>query len=195
MEQVKLEAGQLDGGVGNSDDAAFHVHAEAARARNDRGWFGVVVLCAAQNGLDARHQFADTERLDDVIVRAEFEADDAVNLLAARRNHDDRHVAGLAEFAAHVEAVHFGDHQVEQDQVGLEFPREAQGRAPIRGDLHIVQRLAEVVCQQIGDRGLVIHDEDAMCHARRITWNCGRRVSGGGRGALQDRRFLFWVSG
>jgi hypothetical protein len=40
-------------------------------------------------------------------------------------------------------------------------------------------RFAQVISQQIGDRRLIVHDQDALGHARRITRFCGRMVSGG----------------
>jgi hypothetical protein len=44
---------------------------------------------AAQDGLDARHQLAGIERLGQVVIGAELEADDLVDVLAAGRQHDD----------------------------------------------------------------------------------------------------------
>ena len=70
------------------------------------------------------------ERLDDVVVGAELEPDDAVGLGAARGQHHDRHVAVAAQLAAHVAPVAVGQRQVEQHEVGLELARAA--RAPPR---------------------------------------------------------------
>src|SRR4051812_17917480 len=44
---------------------------------------------AAQNRFDTRHQFQETERLGNVIIRPRAESDDFVYLLPARREHDD----------------------------------------------------------------------------------------------------------
>ena len=73
---------------------------------------------AAQVGLDARQQLRHLERLGDVVVGAELEADDLVDHLAARGEHDHRRLdAALAQLAADVEAAHARQHQVEQQQV------------------------------------------------------------------------------
>ena len=48
---------------------------------------------AAQHRADARDDLRGRERLDDVVVGADLEADDAVGLGPARGEHDDRHVA------------------------------------------------------------------------------------------------------
>ena len=60
---------------------------------------------APQNGADAGRQFARIERLGQVIVGAEFEADDAVHILAARGEHQDRHLALLPQPAQDLEAI------------------------------------------------------------------------------------------
>ena len=74
-----------------------------------------------------RDELARRERLDDVVVGAELETDDAVDLLAARREHDDRNVGRLADLPGEVSAVAVGEHHVEQHEVGL-FARRP--RAP-----------------------------------------------------------------
>jgi hypothetical protein len=56
----------------------------------------------------------ETAQGDDVVVCAELEADDAVGLLAARRQHDDRHLRGAAKLSADVEARAVRQHHVEE---------------------------------------------------------------------------------
>jgi hypothetical protein len=73
---------------------------------------------AAGDGADPRHQLAQPERLDDVVVGAELEQDHPVDLLAARRHHDDRHVAACPQPLAHHVALEVGETEVEQHQVG-----------------------------------------------------------------------------
>ncbi|MCK7526841.1 MAG: hypothetical protein MZV64_59205 [Ignavibacteriales bacterium] len=46
---------------------------------------------------DTAHQLLRAERLDHVIVRAHFEPGDAVDLLAARCQHDDRHIGTVTQ--------------------------------------------------------------------------------------------------
>jgi hypothetical protein len=73
---------------------------------------------AAKDGLYARKEFADGEGLGDVIVGAEFEAHDFIDLLATRGEHDDgnRRAFGL-ELLANVQAAHARHHHVENDEV------------------------------------------------------------------------------
>ena len=72
-----------------------------------------------RDGPDAGDQLAQAERLDDVVVRPELETDDAVDLLAAGRDDDDRHLGACAQLATDGEAVHVREPEVEQHDVGL----------------------------------------------------------------------------
>ena len=72
----------------------------------------------AQHRVDARDELARIERLGQVVVGAHLEADDAVDVLALGRQHDDRHgLAGAAQAPADGQPVLAGQHQVEHDQV------------------------------------------------------------------------------
>lgn len=62
-------------------------------------------------------QLAEAERLHEVVVRAEFEEEHAVELVAASRQHDDRNLRTLANLPAHVFAVEVGESEVEEDEV------------------------------------------------------------------------------
>ena len=94
-------------------------------------------LRPARHRADAGEQLAEAERLHDVVVGAELEPDDAVDLVAARRDDDDRHVRRGAEPAAHLEAVDVRQPEVEQHDVvvlrrraRLRPSRRARPRAP-----------------------------------------------------------------
>ena len=74
---------------------------------------------APQQHLDARHQLAHRERLAQVVVGADLEAEHAVELLLARRHEDDRQRLGpRAQPAAQFEAVHPRQADVEDHEVG-----------------------------------------------------------------------------
>ena len=79
---------------------------------------GEVAVRAAQQRLDPAHQLAQAERLGQVVVGAELEADDLVDLVVARRQDQDRHLgAGGADAAQHLEAVDAGQADVEDHEV------------------------------------------------------------------------------
>ena len=74
--------------------------------------------------MHAAHELARGEGLGDVVVGAELEAEDAVDLVAARGEHDDRDVRGGAQVLAMSSPDLPGQHHVEDDEVGLDL-REA----------------------------------------------------------------------
>lgn len=77
-------------------------------------------LHPAQDGAYAGLDDRGAGGLDDVVVRARVQADDDVQAVAEGGQHDDRHLAGLADAEAYLDAVHGGQHQIEQQEIGAE---------------------------------------------------------------------------
>ena len=92
-----------------------------------------------QHRLDAGQQFPGGERLDDIIVRAHFQAADAVVLGAAGREDDDREgSAGSCAVRSALPGRPLGQQQVEQDQVDAEPDRLLQSLYAVGGLGHFV---------------------------------------------------------
>ena len=121
---------------------------------------------AAQDGLQPRHQLARLEGLGQVVVGAELQADDAVHDLAARGEHDDRQVALLADGAAQLEAVHLGQHHVEDG--GVEAALRAAAPGPALGRVALLQLHVEAlqVGRQRRRQQLVVVDQQDAVHGR-----------------------------
>jgi hypothetical protein len=123
-------------------------------------------------------------------VAVELEAHDAVHLVAARRDDDDRHVARLGahlKAPADLGALHVGQHQVEQDAVGPAVAREAQAVFAARREEDLVPCVLEVVIEDLEQRGLVFDDQDP-CHRRPVysppvteRWSGRCRIAGRSR--------------
>ncbi len=79
-----------------------------------------------------------TGGLDDVVVGAGLQSHDHVEVVAARGEHDDRQLAGLADAAAHLDAVHPRQHEVEQDEFGPELRQRGQSRLARPDGPHLV---------------------------------------------------------
>jgi hypothetical protein len=75
-------------------------------------------IAAAEHGAHTRREFAGRERLGDVVIGSEFEADDPIGLLAARCQHDHWKVAARSDPPAQRQSVSAGQHHVEHDEVG-----------------------------------------------------------------------------
>src|SRR5438105_3636361 len=93
----------IDAQVANGEDAALI-----------GGWLvlahgiGGVLLAAPELRTDARTQLFPTEGLGDVVVGADLKPHHLVGLLAARRQHQDRHARRLGpgtQLAADIEAI------------------------------------------------------------------------------------------
>ena len=86
---------------------------------------------AAQDGADAGNHLARAERLGNVIVAAEFEADDAVDLVGTGGQEQDRDVGLPAQTAADVETADIGQADIEDDQIVVCLrPSSASASAP-----------------------------------------------------------------
>jgi hypothetical protein len=133
------------------------------------GGRGGVAAAAAEDGLDAQQQLAHAEWLGDVVVGAELEADDAVDLVAARADHDHGDAAGALahpQVAADLGAGHVGQHPVEEDEVRrTALAEEAhRGRAVLARPERGVTLALEAVAQGLDQVLLVIDEEDRAGH-------------------------------
>ena len=118
---------------------------------------------AAQHRLDARHDLARAEGLDDVIVRAQLEPDDAVDLLALCGEHQDGELRALADLAAHLDAGHLGHHDVEHAQHDLR--RDGGKRLLAVVCVHGLKPLRlEIDAKRLMDDLVVVRDQDLLCH-------------------------------
>jgi hypothetical protein len=78
---------------------------------------------ASHDRLDAGRELPGGERLDHVVIRAELQAEDAVDLLAHRDQHHDGDVGGAPDLASEVTPVTVREHDVEQDEIGRLAPK------------------------------------------------------------------------
>src|SRR4051794_8304038 len=115
---------------------------------------------AAQDRPDARHELARVERLREVVVRADLEADDLVDVLVACGQHEDRHVGALANPLADLDAVDVREHQVEDDQRGRLRRHLRERLAAGRRRLDGVAGVLQVERDEGRDRALVLDDQD-----------------------------------
>ena len=68
--------------------------------------------------MDAGQQFSRIERLAQIVIGADLQANDAVHVLAFGSQHDDGSaVVGRAQAPADRQAILAGQHQVQYDQV------------------------------------------------------------------------------
>src|SRR5688572_396821 len=117
---------------------------------------------AAENTLDPRDELTRVEGLGQVVVGADLEPDDLVDVLVAGGEHQDRHVRGLAHAAADLDPVDVRQHQVEDDQGGRLGGDVRQPSAAGRDRADVVAGVLQVQGHEGGDRGFVLHDQDRL---------------------------------
>ena len=116
-----------------------------------------------QDGTDAGHELARTERLGDVIVRSELESQHPIHLGRPGRQHDDRDAAErvvLAELPADLEPVGSRQHEVEHDQRRSFGGGHGDGALTALGLAHGVALLREVEPHELANIRLVVDHED-----------------------------------
>jgi len=113
---------------------------------------------SSHDGAYAGEQLAEPERLDDVVVRSQFEAENTIDLLATSGDDDDRYVRARTELTTHVGAVDIGQTEVEKYEVGA-LRRE---RIATRRDaIDLEPFTAKALRQRARDRVLVFDDQDS----------------------------------
>jgi hypothetical protein len=132
------------------------------------------LLAAAQHGADAGQQLARIARLGQVVVGAQFQADDAVGLLAHGRQHDDGGAVGGRQAAADGQAVLAGQHDVEHHQIDRASGQHLFHGAGVGRGLDGVAVATQEVGHDVADAGIVVDDEDTGA-AHRARSGAGRR--------------------
>ena len=116
-----------------------------------------------QHTLDARHQFARTERLGDIVLRIVADALDDRVFLVLRAEHDDGQVAELLHRLAEVEAVH--QRHVDVDDGQVRHAAAADHRQCVHARVrrqHVIACALQFGLHQTEDGRIVVHDEYAL---------------------------------
>src|SRR5258706_9910879 len=165
FQHVELDAGQV-----HVAPAPLHpalLGPERDLANLDRPAVGAAHrsrIRAAQDCAQARHQLARRAGLRHIVVGAELEPDDAVDVVAARGEHDYRHAARLADLAQRLDAVDLRHHHVEYDNLvaaGEGEPR--RGLAVVhRGDAEALA--LEILREHAGELDVVVGEKNLRAH-------------------------------
>ena len=99
----------------------------------------------AQQRLHPREEFGKGEGLDQVVVGAAFQPAHAVFDGVARGQHEDGRVLVLAHRGQDLEAVHAGQHDVQDDEVVVALQREMAAVHAVAGQVHDVALLRQAL--------------------------------------------------
>ena len=143
-------------------------------------------LRSAQHRPHPRHQLLRAERLRQIVVGAQLQADQLVRLLGPRGQHDDRDLSFAAQGAGDVQAIQSGQSQVQHHKVGPARAHSAERGRPIDRREHGEPTVLEIVADQLHDPRLVVHHKDGRHGDHpRCRHSCQtERVSVGGGGGV-----------
>jgi hypothetical protein len=124
---------------------------------------------SAHDRVHPRHQLRWRERLHDVVVRAALQADDAIGLLTLGGEQDDRDplVEVFVNPAHDLEPVEAREHDVEHKQVRRAAEGGSHGGGPVRDGACLVAGPLEVPRHHLGNRRLIVDDQDRAARASR----------------------------
>ena len=122
-----------------------------------------------QRGPHPRDELAQPERLGHVVVGADLQTDDGVDLGVARGDHDDRHPRSGADLAAHVDTGDAREHHVEEHQRRLDGLEALERLHAVGGGLDEEALALQRDGEGVAVRLLVVDDEDQrwIGHQRR----------------------------
>ncbi len=116
-----------------------------------------------QHGLHSCDEGSLVDRLRQVFVCTRFETGDDIFGIAFRGHHDNGHIGNGrvgSELAADLDPVHFGHHDIEQQQIGLLRLGHVQGLFAIGCRQQFITVHGQPRLQDVHIHGLVIHDEN-----------------------------------
>jgi hypothetical protein len=122
-QKIELDTGELDDVACLPHDAGAGIQLDViddnASGRRPDCLGGDTLPGSAKNRVDAGEEFAGIEWLWEVVVRAEFETHDAVDVLPLGGKHEHRNVRFRPNAPKSLEAVHPREHDIEHDQIEL----------------------------------------------------------------------------
>jgi hypothetical protein len=117
---------------------------------------------------DARDELGQLERLRHVVVGAELKADDDVDRVAARRQHQHGHAARAPDLPADLEPVELRQHHVEDDKVVRLAPKAREPVPPVRRRLDRQAGLPQPERGDLPNRGVVLDEDHALAHGATL---------------------------
>ena len=149
---------EFDFAFADLDDAAHQIDRKIAGAKHRP--FALHLQLVPQRRAHARQQFVHPERLCQVIVGAEIERLHLAGLVAAARQHHDRHaLVAAADHAQQFVALDVRQAEIEDDQ-RRPFGQLFKRHLAVGGFKNLIALRAQSHAQQFADRRLVIDDQD-----------------------------------
>ena len=169
QEQVVVATGQFDHHALGIDEVApqrvEHPAFEHVAPGPDGRLAVARAVGAAQHRIDPGQQFTRVERLGEIVVRADFETDDAIGLVPLGGEHDHRRLRLGTHLAAQFETADAGQHDVENDQVDRRLSQHLAHLVAIAGGADLETVAAQELGDEMADLAIVVDDEDMRAAA------------------------------
>src|SRR5438270_9454825 len=178
-DELELGGGELDVAVPDPHAHARYIERNVASADDVTALRGT--LRPPEHRPHPGDELLRRERLRDVVVRAELQADELVALLVAPAEDEDRDRRVATEGPRDVEAIELRQAEVQHDEIGMLRACARERLRPIGGARDRESRVLEVVPGELDDLRLVVDDEDRL-HARMLRTGWRRAIRGSGAG-------------
>ena len=178
--QLELARSKVERPVVTLGGVCVLVQRDAADRDGFRSSGEVATAATAQQRVDARDELSYAEGLGKVVVAADFETDNLVELGIACRQEQHRRRGDRAQAPAQLVAVHAGKHDVEYEQVVVLLARCVQRVFAVVEHVDFVPFFSEGVSNEFSDRALVVDDENALGVSAMVFsfwWRITRLVS------------------
>jgi hypothetical protein len=170
--EFKFDGGERDGAAVVAHEAGTSIHFEIAEngeiGRRRSGGIRRCGRSATQDGVDARGEFTGIEGLGEVVIGADFEADDAVDVVAVGGEHDDGDRGGCADLAEDFKAAHAGEHDIENDQGIGAGESAAEAHGAVMDGFGAQSLRNEIFRDEFAQFHVVIHNQNAGVKC----WDC-----------------------
>ncbi len=139
-QDVELGRGEVDGLAVEGRPAGGRLEGHPAQPQGAPGGVGGGGRVGrapdpAEDGVDPGHQLPGAERLGEVVVGADGQADEEVGLRVPGGQHEDGHRPVLLDPPADLEPVEAGQHEVEDHEVGPDLLDERDAGRAVGGHL------------------------------------------------------------
>ena len=145
--------------IGLVDDQIRVFHDLGGRRR---GFRRLHRLIPSEHGLNPGHQLLGIKGLDDVVVRAQLKAENLIKDFALGGQHDDRRVGLGADLSADLIAVDARQHQIQQNQLGLEGIEDLQGLLAVIYNHGLIAFFGQIQRNQLCNIIIVVDDENFL---------------------------------
>lgn len=165
-EQAKLEGRQVDLSLVDPDAVGLPMDLQGSKMARLVFRRGRLRLCPSEQSPDTQDQFPYTERLGDVVVRPQLEADDSVDFLSARaQDHDGQttSVWSRSECPTDVIAGHVGEHEVKEDEMRACAGDQIQAFSTVGRGHYVKSFCPKIELEVVYDVFLVFNDNN-LCH-------------------------------